>query len=281
MWRYIFKRVLLAVVTIFIVIAVTFFLMNAIPGGPFTKEKAPDPRVQAELEERFHLNEPVGKQFLYYLENLSKGDFGISLKSGRDVSTIIKTSFGVSAKIGAFAAITALIIGLILGMVAALNRNRWPDRIIIFFTTFFVSVPSFVLATFMLLVFCLRLQWFPVWSVTNPSYFLPIVSLSLYPMAYITRLTKSSMLDVLGQDYIRTAKAKGVSRVRTIAKHALKNGVLPIVTYFGPMFAGIITGSLVVENVFTIGGLGQEFVTSINNRDYPIIMGITIFLAIL
>ena len=125
MWRYIFKRVLLAVVTIFIVIAVTFFLMNAIPGGPFTKEKAPDPRVQAELEERFHLNEPVGKQFLYYLENLSKGDFGISLKSGRDVSTIIKTSFGVSAKIGAFAAITALIIGLILGMVAALNRNRW------------------------------------------------------------------------------------------------------------------------------------------------------------
>lgn len=281
MLRYILKRVLLAILTVFIITSVTFFLMNAVPGGPFTKEKAPSPKVQAELEERFHLNEPVGRQFLYYLENLSQGDFGISLKTGRDVSVTIRSGFATSARIGALAAVVALIVGLFLGMLAALNRNRWPDRVIIFLTTLFVSVPSFILATFLLLVFCLQLKWFPVWSAANPSYFLPTVALALYPMSYITRLTKSSMLDVLGQDYIRTAYAKGVSRFKVIGKHALKNGLLPIVTYFGPMFAYIITGSLVVESVFTMGGLGTEFVMAINNRDYPLIMGITIFLAVI
>lgn len=281
MWRYILKRVILAVVTIFIIVTLTFFLMNSVPGGPFTKEKAPSPKVQAELEARFHLDKPLGVQFQYYLEDAMKGDFGISLKTGRDVGKTIVTSAGVSARIGFLAALLALVTGVVLGVVAALNRNRWPDRLIIFFTTFFVSVPSFILATFLLLFFCIELQWVPVWSPTSQSVVLPIIALALYPMSYITRLTKSSMLDVLGQDFIRTARAKGVSRFKTVGKHALKNALLPVITYFGPMLAFIITGSLVVENVFTIGGLGKEFITAINHRDYPLIMGITIVLAVL
>ncbi len=281
MLRYVIKRVALAVVTVFIVITLTFFLMNAVPGGPFMKEKALSANVQAELEARYHLDKPVPVQFGYYLKNLAQGDFGVSLKTGRNIATTIQNGFAVSLRIGSYAALVAVASGLVLGTIAALKRNTWVDRIIVFLTTLLVSVPSFVLATLLMLVFCLRLQWVPVWTANNPSIILPVIALALYPMAYITRLTKSSMLDVLGQDYIRTAQAKGVGTVSLIGKHALKNGLLPVVTYFGPMFSGIITGSLVVENVFTIGGLGSEFVKAINNRDYPLIMGITIFLAVL
>jgi oligopeptide transport system permease protein len=170
---------------------------------------------------------------------------------------------------------------LILGSTAALMRNKWPDRVIIFLTTLFVAVPSFILATLLLLIFSYGLGWVKVWSVSNQSYLLPIISLALYPMAYITRLTKSSMLDVLGQDYIRTARAKGVKEWMVIAKHALRNALIPVITYVGPLTAYIVTGSLVVETVFTIGGLGSKFVTGINNRDYPMIMGTTIFLSTL
>ena len=280
MWRYVIKRVILAVITIAVVSLITFFVMNAVPGGPFTKEKAPSPRVQAVLEARFHLIEPLFKRFVIYFEGFFKGDLGISLKTGREVATTIKTGFAVSAKIGLMAAGLAVVVGLTLGMIAALNRNKWPDRVIIFLTTFFVSVPSFILATFLLLIFTVTLKWIKIFDINNPNYVLPVISLALYPMSYITRLTKSSMLDVLGQDYIRTARAKGVSSFKVIAKHALKNGLLPIITYLGPMLAFILTGSMVVENVFAIGGLGSEFVMSINNRDYSLIMGITIFLAI-
>lgn len=175
----------------------------------------------------------------------------------------------------------AVVFGLLFGSIAALMRNRLVDRIIIFFTTLFVAVPSFVLATLLLLVFCLKLGWFQVWSTTNQNFFLPVVALALYPMSYITRLTKSSMLEVLGQDYIRTARAKGVKESMVVAKHALRNALIPVVTYLGPMLAYILTGSLVVETVFTIGGLGTKFVTGITNRDYTMIMGTTIFLATL
>ena len=175
----------------------------------------------------------------------------------------------------------AVVGGLVLGSVAALMRNRWPDRLIIFTTTLCVAVPSFVLATLLLLVFCLQLGWVQVWSTTSQNYLLPVISLALYPMSYITRLTKSSMLDVLGQDYIRTARAKGVREWAVIFKHALRNALIPVITYVGPMTAYILTGSLVVETVFTIGGLGTKFVTGITNRDYPMIMGTTIFLATL
>ena len=281
MLKYTVKRILLAIVTVFIISAITFFAMNAIPGGPFAKEKAPDPAVQAALEARFNLDKPVGQQFLIYLRNLSKGDFGISLKTGREIAQIIREKFAVSARLGGMAAACAIVLGLVLGSTAALCRNRWPDRLIIFLTTLFVSVPSFILATILLLVFALTLKWVGVFSTDNPSYVLPVISLMLYPMSYITRLTKSSMLDVLGQDYIRTARAKGVREGFVIFKHALRNALIPVVTYVGPMIAGILTGSMVIETVFTIGGLGTEFVRSINNQDYPMIMATTIFLAVL
>ena len=279
--RYICKRVLLALLTVFIIAAITFFTMNAIPGGPFSKEKAPSAAVQAVLEERFHLNEPLGKQFLLYLEGIMQGDFGISTKTGRDISTTIFDSFAISARLGGFAALLAICLGVLLGSIAALNRAKLADRTIIFFTTLFFAVPSFIMATLLLLVFCLQLNWFPIFSTDNQSYVLPVVALMLSPMSYITRLTKTSMLDVLGQDYIRTARAKGVSQVLVIFKHALRNALIPVITYVGPMTAYILTGSMVVESVFTTGGLGTKFVQGISNRDYPMIMGTTIFLATL
>lgn len=281
MLKYAAKRVLLAVITVFIIAAITFFSMNAIPGGPFASEKAPDPAVKALLEKRFNLDKPVGEQFVIYLGNLLHGDFGISLKTGRDIATTIWESFGISARLGGMAVVWAVILGLILGSIAALTRNRWPDRAIIFLTTLFVSMPSFILATFLLLIFCLKLGWLGVWSTANQNYILPMIALMCYPMAYITRLTKSSMLDVLGQDYIRTARAKGLRESVVMFKHALRNALVPVVTYVGPMIAYTLTGSMVVETVFTIGGLGTKFVTGINNRDYPMIMGTTIFLAAL
>ena len=281
MLKYTIKRLLLAAVTVLIIAAITFFAMNAIPGGPFSKEKATDPTVQAMLEARFNLDKPVPEQFLIYMKNLLHGDFGISLKTGREISVTIRDSFAVSAKLGGMAAGLAVVLGLTLGSVAALTRNRWPDRVIIFLTTLFVSVPSFVLATLLLLVFCLILKWFSVFNPANPNYLLPVISLMLYPMAYITRLTKSSMLDVLGQDYLRPARAKGVRQSLVIFKHALRNALIPVITYVGPMTAYILTGSMVVETVFTVGGLGTKFVSSINNQDYPMIMATTIFLATL
>ena len=281
MARYVVKRLILAVVTIFIVCAITFFAMNAIPGGPFNAEKASSPEVQKVLEKRYNLDKPVGTQFVLYMRNVFRGDFGVSLKTGRDIADILWTSFKISAKLGGMAAVVAIICGIVLGSIAALMRNKWPDRVIIFFSTLATATPSFVLATLLLLVFCIKLGWIPVWSAESNNYVLPVISLSVYPMAYITRLTKTSMLDALGQDYVRTAKAKGVSPKKVIFKHALRNALIPVLTYVGPMIAFIITGSLVVENIFTIGGLGSKFVSGITNRDYPIIMATTMFLAVL
>ncbi len=281
MWKYVGKRILLALVTILIVSAITFFAMNLIPGGPFNSEKASSPEVQRVLEERYNLDKPVPEQYVIYMKNLLHGDWGVSLKTGRDIWTDMWEKFQVSAKIGGMAAIAAIIGGVILGSLAALTRNRLPDRLIVFLTTLGTAMPSFVLATLLLLVFCLKLGWVPVWSSSNPNYILPVIALCVYPMAYITRLTKTSMLDSLNQDYIRTAKAKGVSGVKVVFKHALRNALIPVVTYVGPMVASILTGSMVVESIFTIGGLGSTFVTSITNRDYTTIMAVTIFLAVL
>ena len=281
MTKYVIKRVILAVITIFIISAITFFAMNAIPGGPFSGEKALSPEVEKALMERFNLDKPVPQQFVIYLNRILHGDFGVSLKTGRDISKTVFESFAVSARLGGMAALVAVICGIVLGSIAALNRNHWPDRLIVFFSTLMTAVPSFVLATLLLLVFCIKLGWFPVFSTGNPNYVLPVIALAMYPMAYITRLTKTSMLDALGQDYIRTAKAKGVSKVKIIFKHALRNALIPVITYVGPMLAYILTGSLVVENIFTIGGLGSKFVTGITTRDYPMIMATTIFLATL
>lgn len=279
--KYVVKRIVLAIVTVFIICAITFFAMNAIPGGPFEGEKALSPEVKAVLLERYNLDKPVGEQFVLYLRNLLRGDFGVSLKTGRDIATTVLESFSISAKLGGMAALVALILGLILGSTAALLRNRWPDRVIVFFSTLATAVPSFVLATLLLLVFCIQLGWVPVWSTSKPNYVLPVISLAMYPMAYITRLTKTSMLDALGQDYVRTARAKGVPQLKVIFKHGLRNALIPVITYVGPMLAFILTGSLVVENIYTIGGLGSKFITGITNRDYPMIMATTIFLATL
>ena len=279
--KYVTKRVLLAIVTVFIVCGITFFAMNAIPGGPFDGEKALSPEVKEALEKRFNLDKPVGEQFVLYMKNLAHGDFGVSAKTGRDIKTTIFESFKVSAKLGGMAILTALVLGLIFGSLAALTRNHLPDRLIIFFSTLFTSLPSFVFGSLLLLVFCVTLKWVPVWSPDNQNYLLPVIALAAYPMAYITRLTKSSMLDVLGQDYVRTARAKGVSQLKTIFKHTLRNSLIPVITYVGPMTASILTGSLGVEKIFTIGGLGAKFVEAITNRDYPLIMGTTIFLAVL
>lgn len=281
MGKYIVKRVLLAIVSILIVSAITFFVMNIIPGGPFNKEKATSAEAQKVLEERYNLDKPIPEQYVIYMNNLLHGDWGVSLHSGRDIWGEISSRFKVSAKLGGMAALVAIVVGLVLGSIAALTRNRWPDRLIVFFTTLGTAMPSFVLATLLLLVFCLKLGWFPVWSSTSPNYVLPIIALSVYPMAYITRLTKTSMLDSLNQDYIRTARAKGVPGWKVIFKHELRNALIPVITYVGPMVAYILTGSMVVENIFTIGGLGSSFVTSITNRDYTMIMATTIFLAIL
>ena len=281
MGRYVVKRVLLAVVTVFIICAITFFIMHAVPGGPFNREKALSPATIAALNARYNLDKPLGEQFVMYMKGLLHGDFGVSLKNGRNISDIIAESFPISAKLGVMAMAVALLCGTVFGSIAALMRNKFPDRLIVFFSTLFTAVPSFVLATLLLLVFCIKLGWLPVWSTGSQNYLLPVIALAAYPMAYTTRLAKTSMLDALNQDYVRTARAKGVSRVKVIFKHALRNSLIPVITYAGPQIAYIITGSMVVETIFTIGGLGSKFVNSINNRDYTMIMATTIFLATL
>ena len=276
MLKYVVKRVFLAIITLLIICAITFFAMNAIPGGPFDGEKAISEEVRAALERRYNLDKPVPEQFVLYMKNLLHGDFGISLKTGREIKTVIGESFVVSAKLGGMAVVVAVILGVIFGSIAALTRNHLPDRLIIFFSTLLTSLPSFVLGTLLLLVFCVKLGWIPVWSVDNRNYVLPVISLAAYPMAYITRLTKTSMLDVMGQDYVRTARAKGVSTLKVIFKHTLRNALIPVITYVGPMTASILTGSLVVEQIFTIGGLGAKFVDGITNRDYTAVLMVTV-----
>jgi len=279
--KYIIKRVLLAVLTVFVICAITFFLMHAVPGGPFNREKALSDATIAALNARYNLDKPTGEQFLLYMKALLHGDFGVSLKNGREIKAVIGESFPISAKLGLSAMVVALLLGTVFGSTAALMRNKLPDRLIVFFSTLFTAVPSFILATLLLLVFCIKLQWVPVWSATSHNYFLPVLALSAYPMAYITRLSKTSMLDALSQDYIRTARAKGVSRFKMIFKHALRNSLIPVITYAGPQIAYIITGSMVIETIFTVGGLGSKFVSAITNRDYTMIMATTIFLAAL
>ena len=280
MLRFCLKRLLLAVVTILIIIAVTFFAMNAIPGGPFDAEKAPSPEVRAILMERYNLDKPLGEQFLIYLGNILHGDFGVSIKTGRSISDTIFESFKVSLGIGWRAILLAVISGVFFGCVAAQFANRWPDRVIIFITSLLVSVPSFVVASLLMLTFCLKLKWVSVWSAGQVSYVLPVISLALFPMANIIRFTKTSMLEVMGQNYIRTARAKGIPEWKVVLKHALRNAAIPVVTYIGPMIAGILTGSVVIETVFTIGGLGSQFVSGITNRDYSLILGTTVFMSI-
>ena len=283
MLYYILKRILLAILTIWIVITVTFFVMHAVPGGPFMGEKALSKEAQAALEAKYGLDKPLFEQYATYLKDIvTRFDFGPSLKQrGRQVIDVITDGMKTSAKLGLIAAFGAAIVGIVLGAVAALRRNKLIDKIIMVITTAFVSMPSFIMGSFLLVVFAVKLRWVPANGSTAAGLILPIITLGLYPMAYITRLTRSSMLDVLGQDYIRTARAKGLRNNKVIFKHALKNSMGPVITYAGPMMAYILTGSMVVENIFSVPGLGRLFVNSMLRTDYMMIMGVTIFLALI
>lgn len=281
MGKYVVKRIFLAILTVIVISLITFFAMNAIPGGPFNSEKASNAATIAALEARYNLDKPIPVQYVIYMKNLLKGDLGVSLKTGREISAIIGESFPISAQLGIVASIVAIVAGLILGSIAALMRNQWPDRLIVFLTTLITAMPSFVMATLLLYFFCMKLGWIPAWTAGSNNILLPVIALSFSPMAHITRLTKTSMLDALNQDYIRTARAKGVPQIKVIFLHGLRNALIPVITYVGPMIASILTGSMVVESIFTIGGLGSKFVSGITNRDYTMIMATTIFLAVI
>lgn len=280
---YILKRIGMAVLTVWVVITVTFFVMRAVPGGPFLSEKAISETAQKALEAKYGLDKPLHIQYFTYLKDIvTKFDFGPSIKlRGRMVVDVILDGMRTSAKLGLIAAGIALVSGIVLGAIAALRRNKIIDKIIMVITTAFVSMPSFIMGALLLIIFAIKLAVVPANGETARGLILPVVTLALYPMAYITRLTRSSMLDVLGQDYIRTARAKGVAPAKIIFGHALKNSLIPVITYFGPMLAYIVTGSLVVEQIFAVPGIGRAFVSSITGRDYPMIMGTTIVLAVL
>lgn len=283
MTKYIIKRVALGLLTIFIVATLTFFLMRLIPGGPFLAEKAPSAATTAALNKKYGLDKPVSEQYWIYMQNLVKGDFGVSMKrKGTTVNDIIETGFPVSARIGGISILVAFCIGVPIGTYAAYKRGKFIDKLIMFFATCGIAVPSFVVSTLLLVIFSGWLGWLPSYGLSTPlHYIMPIIALSLYPTAYISRLMRSSMLDVLGQDYMRTAKAKGVGQFSSLFKHALRNAILPVVTYIGPLLAYTVVGSFVIEKIFNIPGLGRDFIGSITARDYSVIMGTTVFLAIL
>lgn len=283
MGNYIVKRVFYAILTLAVVITITFFLMYIVPGGPFLSEKPPSAATLAAMNEKYGLDQPVPVQFKNYLVHLAQGDLGVSLKQrGRTVNQIIATKFPVSAKVGGLSVILALSVGIPLGSLAALHRGKWTDKLISVVSTVGIAIPSFVIATLLVMLLAIRLKLLPTFGLTTPAtYIMPVLSLALYPTAYISRLMRSSMLDVLGQDYMRTARAKGLSPFVTLFKHALRNAILPVVTYLGPMLAYTLTGSFIIERIFVIPGLGNEFIKSITDRDYPMIMGTTIFLAAL
>jgi oligopeptide transport system permease protein len=282
MARFIVKRALAAILTLFIVCTLTFFLMNIIPGGPFLSEKTSE-KTLAIINEKYGLDKPLFEQYLNYMKRLLHGDLGVAYKrQGFTVNQIIAEKFPVSAKLGGLAMLWAVCAGVLLGVLAAVRRNKLADRVVMFISTLGISVPGFVIGTILLYVFSGRLGLVSGVGLGSPAnYIMPMLALSFSPMSYIARLIRSNMLDVIGQDYIKTARAKGLSRFMVIFKHTLRNTVIPLITYVGPMTAGILTGGFVVENIFSIPGLGKYFISSITGRDYPVIMGTTIFLAAL
>lgn len=281
MGKYIVKRIALGILSIFIVATLTFFLMNLVPGGPFVAEKSISQAAQEALAAKYGLDKPLFQRYLTYMGDLLKGDMGVSLRQrGRTVSDIIFSKLPVSMRLAGVAVAVALIVGIPLGCLSAYNRGKLADNFIIVLATCGIAIPSFITSVFLLYVFGSKLHIFPTVGLnTLSSYIMPVTALAIYPAAYITRLMRSSLLDVMGQDYIRTARAKGLGNFVILFKHALRNAILPVITYVGPMLAGLMTGSFVVEKIFTIPGLGREFVSSITNRDYTMIMGTTILLA--
>ena len=283
MAKYIVKRVAMGIFSVFIVATLTFFIMNLVPGGPFVAEKSISKAAQQALAEKYGLDKPLGVQYLNYMNSLIHGDMGLSLKQrGRTVNQIIFSKLPVSARTAGLAVVVALCVGIPLGCLSAYNRGKWADNLIIVFATCGIAIPSFISSVVLLYTFGMNLKLLPTVGLNSAAaYIMPVTALAIYPSAYITRLMRSSLLDVMGQDYMRTARAKGVSSVKILFKHALRNAILPVITYVGPMLAGLMTGSFVVEKIFSIPGLGRDFVSAITNRDYMMIMGTTILLATL
>ena len=282
MLKYLVKRIGTAVITLFVAATITFFVMNLVPGDPFMSEKAPTAAAKAAMEAKYGLDKPLVVQYANYLKNLLHGDFGVSYVQAKNkpIMDIIKQAFPISAKIGAIAVVVATVIGIPLGCLSALRREKWQDNVIRVLSTVGIAVPGFVVATSFMILFAVKLKLVPASGLSSAAaYVLPVVTLALSPCSYIARLMRSSMLDVIGQDYIRTARAKGMSEFITTFKHALRNSLIPVITDMGPMIANVLTGGFVVEKIFNIPGLGRYFVKSIESRDYTIIMGVTIFYA--
>jgi oligopeptide transport system permease protein len=278
---YMIKRVLLALATIIVVVTCTFWLMMAMPGGPFVSEKSISDEAKAALEAKYGLDKPLFVQYLLYLGKAFTWDFGPSFKTkGVMIMDTIGDGMKYSLPIGLIAGCIAIALGSLFGSIAALKRETWIDRIIMVLSTASVAFPSFIIATFLIYFFAIKLQIFPTdYSSGNMSAFvLPVITLALYPTAYITRLSRSATLDSLGSDYIITARAKGASKSRVLFGHVLKNSLAPTITYAGPMFAGIVTGSLVIERIYQVPGIGSAFISSITNRDYPLLMATTVIM---
>ena len=276
--RYIIKRILLAVVSIFAIVTITFFLMNLMPGDPFMSEKATEESRQ-KLIEKYGLDQPIYIQYEKYLKNLAKGDMGTSyvLQKGREVRTIIFESFSVSMKLGIRALILAVIAGITLGCIAGLTKDRLPDGLVRIFSSIGISMPSYVVAAILMIVLAVSWNILPLNYNKPGGWIMPMLTLATYPTCYLTRLTRAIILEVMNQDYLRTERAKGMSEFVVVFIHALKNSLIPVITYLGPLTASILTGGFVAESVFSVPGLGRYFVSSISGRDYTMIMGITIF----
>lgn len=281
MTGYIAKRLVLMVLTLWAIITLTFFLMHAVPGGPFTSEKMLAPEVEAALNAKYHLDDPLWLQYLNYLQGILVFDFGPSFKyAGVTVNDLILQGLPVTAKTGMLAVICVIALGVPLGIVAALNKNRWPDTMVMVIATVGVAIPSYVIATLSLYIFALRLGWVPTFGLEDwRGYFLPVFALSGFWISFVARLSRSSLLETLDQDYMTTARAKGLRPGQILFKHGLRNSLIPVVTVLGPVVANLVTGSFVIEQIFALPGIGRHFVLSITNRDYTAIMGITIFYA--
>ncbi len=279
MLGYFVKRLGSMAVTLLVIITLTFFLMHSIPGSPFNEERATSEAVQKNLESYYHLDEPLYVQYFLYLKSVATFDFGPSIKkSSQTVNEMLGRGFPVSFELGMVTLIVAIFSGILLGIIAALRHNGFIDYIAMTVAVLGISVPNFVMATLLIQQLAVTWEILPVATWTSPKHMiLPTLALATGPMAIIARLTRASMLEVLTQDYIRTAKAKGLSPVKIVFKHALKNALLPVVTILGSLAASILTGTFVIEKIFAIPGMGKYFVESINQRDYPVIMGTTIF----
>jgi oligopeptide transport system permease protein len=281
MFRFAMKRLVSMVITLFLISTITFFLMHSIPGGPFTRERALPAEVEKALIEKYNLDAPLYQQYFDYLVDLFHGDLGPSFsKIGVRVNDMIGQGFPVSAKVGLLTVAAVLILGIPIGIISALKSNSVMDYVVMIIATIGIAVPSFVIGTFVVYVCGELLQILPPGGLDSwKGYIGPVIALGGFSLAFVTRLMRSSMLEVLRQDYIRTAKANGLSKWRVIGKHALKNALIPVITYVGPMVAGVLTGSFVVEKIFAIPGMGKYFVESVSNRDYTVIMGMTLFYA--